>query len=205
MTDLKKGMAASNLPILQDPSVHWDGQPIAIVVAETLEQAEHAASLVEVEYETGTPAVSFDLLKAEAVVPSDVLGEPAVIRIGNVEKGMEEADVRVDEVYLTPSYNHNAIEPHATIALWADDGSLVVFEPTQSPYTTARSLALIFRLKPDEVRVLAPFVGGGFGGKAGLWNHTPLCAAAAKALKRPVKLSLSREGVFRVDCSGCRA
>jgi xanthine dehydrogenase YagR molybdenum-binding subunit len=196
ITDLKKGMAASDLPILQDPSVHWDGQPIAVVVAETLEQAEHAASLVDVEYKTDVAAVSFDAIKAQAFSPSDVMGEPAVISIGTVEKGMQEADVRVDHVYLTPRYNHNAIEPHATIAFW-NDGSLFVLESTQSVYTTARTLALIFKLKPEDVQVVAPFVGGGFGGKGGLWNNTPLCAAAAKALKRPVKLSLSREGVFR--------
>ena len=196
MTDLKKGMAASDLPILQDSSVHWDGQPIAVVVAETLEQAEHAASLVEVEYRTATAAVSFDLAKADALVPSDVMGEPAEIKIGNFNKGMLDADVRVDQVYLTPRYNHNAIEPHATIAFWSGD-SLAVLESSQSVYTTAASLALIFKLKPGNVRVVAPFVGGGFGGKGGLWNHTPLCAAAAKALKRSVKLSLSREGVYR--------
>jgi xanthine dehydrogenase YagR molybdenum-binding subunit len=196
ITDLKKGMAASDLPILQDPSVYWDGQPIAVVVAETLEQAEYAASLIAIEYKTDVAKVSFDAMKDRAVEPSDVMGEPAVVRIGNIEKGMQEADARVDHVYRTPRYNHNAIEPHATIAWWAD-GNLVVLESTQSVFTTAGSLALIFKIKPDQVQVIAPFVGGGFGGKGGLWNHTPLCAAAAKALKRPVKLSLSREGVYR--------
>src|SRR5438045_4924447 len=82
ITDLKKGMAASDLPILQDASVHWDGEPIAVVVAETLEQAEHAASLVEVGYKTDSAAVSFEDMKAQAFVPSDVMGEPAVIKIG---------------------------------------------------------------------------------------------------------------------------
>jgi len=197
ITDLKKGMAASDLPILQDASVHWDGQPVAVVVAETLEQAEHAASLVEVEYKIDAAAVSFDAIKPQAFVPSDVMGEPAVIEIGSMEKGMQEADVRVDRVYLTPRYNHNAIEPHATVAFW-NDGRLTVLESTQSVYTTARSLALIFKLDPEHVQVVAPFVGGGFGGKGGLWNHTALCAAVAKALQRPVKLSLSREGVYRV-------
>ncbi len=195
--DLKKGMAASDLPIMQDASVHWDGQPIAVVVAETLEQAEHAASLVEVEYKTDTPAVSFEGLRAKAFEPSDVMGEPAVVRIGSVEKGFEEAAVTVDHLYLTPRYNHNALEPHATIALWKSDSSLVVLECSQSVYTAARSLALIFKLDPEDVQVIAPYVGGGFGGKGGLWNYTPLCAAAAKALKRPVKLVLSREGVYR--------
>ncbi len=197
ITDLKKGMAASNLPILQDASVHWDGQPIAVVVAETLEQAEHAASLIDVEYKVEAPTVSFEGTKSQAFEPSDVMGEPAVVKIGSVEEGMQAADVRVDHHYRTPRYNHNAIEPHATIALWDGDDNLVVLESSQSVYTVARSLALIFGLEPENVQVIAPFVGGGFGGKGGLWNYTPLCAAAAKALKRPVKLSLSREGVYR--------
>ncbi|HXJ44145.1 MAG TPA: xanthine dehydrogenase family protein molybdopterin-binding subunit [Bryobacteraceae bacterium] len=197
ITDLKKGMAASDLPILQDSAVRWDGQPIAVVVAETLEQAEYAASLVEVVYKADTPSVSFDGIKGHAVEPSDVIGEPAVVRIGNFEKGLQEAHARVDNVYRTPRYNHNAIEPHATLAMWKEDGSLLVLESTQSVRTTAGSLALIFRLRPENVQVIAPFVGGGFGGKGGLWNYTPLCAAAAKAVKRPVKLSLSREGVYR--------
>src|SRR5665213_1343900 len=196
ISDLKKGMAASDLPILQDSSVHWDGQPIAVVVAETLEQAEHAASLVEVDYKTGGAVVSFDALKGQAVLPSDVMGEPAVIKIGSVEKGMREADIRVDHVYRTPRDNHNAIEPHATIAVW-NEGSLVVLESSQSVYTMARTLAVVFKLKPDEIQVIAPFVGGGFGGKGGMWNYTALCAAAAKVLQKPVKLSLSREGVYR--------
>lgn len=196
MTDLKKGMAASDLPILQDSSVHWDGQPIAVVVAQTLEQAEHAASLVEVEYKTGDAVVSFEALKARAVAPSDVMGEPAVVKIGNVEKGMQESDVRVDHIYFTPRYNHNAVEPHATIAMW-NEGILTVLESSQSVYTMARTLAVIFKLKPDEIRVIGPFVGGGFGGKGGMWTYTPLCAAAAEALRRPVQLSLSREGVYR--------
>jgi xanthine dehydrogenase YagR molybdenum-binding subunit len=196
--DLKKGMAASDLPILQDASVHWDGQPIAIVVAETLEQAEQAAAMVEAEYETAGASVSFEGAKPRAEAPADVMGEPAVLKIGDFVKAYEAADVRVNHVYRTPRYNHNAIEPHATIAFWEDDGELIVFESSQSVNTAARTLAHIFNLDWDKVRVLAPYVGGGFGGKGGLWNHTPLCAAAAKVVKRPVKLALSREGVYRV-------
>ena len=178
--------------------MHWDGQPVAVVVAETLEQAEHAASLVEVEYEIEEPAVSFDGTKGQAERPPDVMGEPAVVKIGNGEKGLQEADVRVDHVYRTPRYNHNAIEPHATTALLErrrHAGGARCFAIGQHRGNT---LAQIFRLDPEDVQVVSPYVGGGFGGKGGLWNHTPLCAAAAKAVKRPVKLSLSREGVFRV-------
>jgi xanthine dehydrogenase YagR molybdenum-binding subunit len=89
-------------------------------------------------------------------------------------------------------------EPHATIAVWDDDGSLTVLDSTQSVTGYKHSLAQVFSLTPDEVQVIAPFVGGGFGGKAGMWNNTVLCVAAAKVTRRPVKLALSREGVFRV-------
>lgn len=196
--DLGKGFALSDLPIMQDATVHWDGQPVAVVVAGTLEQAEYAASLVRVEYESEPPDVSFDGMKARAVVPPDVMGEPSEIKLGNVHKSLEEAHLRVDNIYRAPRYNHNAIEPHATIARWNDEGGLAVFDSTQSVNLTAHTLAYLFGLKNEDVQVVAPFVGGGFGGKVGLWNNTALCAAAAKVVNRPVKLVLSREGVFRV-------
>jgi xanthine dehydrogenase YagR molybdenum-binding subunit len=198
ISDLKKGMAASDLPILQDASVNWDGQPVAVVIAETLEQAEHAASIVEVEYYAEKPAVSFDAMKPDAERPADILGEPAAIEIGNTEKAIQEADMRIDQMYRTPRYNHNAIEPHATIAVWNEDGTVALLEASQSVNTAGHTLAVEFGLDPSDVQVLSPFVGGGFGGKGSLWNYTPLCAAAAKVVKRPVKLVLSREGVYRV-------
>jgi xanthine dehydrogenase YagR molybdenum-binding subunit len=198
VADLKKGMASSSLPILQDASVNWDGQPVAVVIAETREQAEHAASLVEVEYRAVRPDSSFDAMKPDAETPANVLGEPAVIEIGDAAKAIQDSDARIDRVYRTPRYNHNAIEPHATIALWNEDGTLAVLESSQSVNTAGRTLAVIFGLDHKQVQVLGPFVGGGFGGKGSLWSHTALCAAAAKVVKRPVKLALSREGVFRV-------
>lgn len=198
MSDAGQGFAGSDLPILQDNKVHWDGQPVAVVVAETLEQAEHAAWLVRVEYDAETPSVSFDALKAKATEPPEVLGEEPKVKIGNAEKALSEAASKVDHVYRTPRFNHNAIEPHATISDWNDDGGLTVYESTQFVIGCKHTLAKMFGLKPEEVRVIAPFVGGGFGGKAALWNYTALCAAAAKVVNRPVKLALSRKGVFRV-------
>jgi len=196
-SNLGKGFALSNLPIMGSADIHWDGEPVAVIVAETVEQAEYAASLVHVYYEAGTPVVSFEKTKTEAVVPHDILGEPPEIKIGDVNQGMVRAEVNVDHVYRTPRYNHNAIEPHATIAVWNSDGGLTVFDATQSVNLTAHTLAYVFDLKREDVRVVAPFVGGGFGGKVGLWNHIALCAAAAKFVCRPVKLALTREGVFR--------
>ena len=192
------GAANSELPIFKDATVYWNGQPIALVLAETQDQAEHAASLVKIEYEAEQPDVSFDALKAEATAPPDILGSPTEVAIGDAEKALAGAPSRVDHVYHTPRYNHNAIEPHATIASWNEDGDLTIYDTTQNIGGLRTTLAKMFSVKPDTIRVVAPFVGGGFGGKGSMWFHTPLCALAAKVAKRPVKLVLSREGVFRV-------
>ncbi len=198
LTGGSNGAANSDLPILRDANIHWNGQPVAVVVAETQEQAEQAAQLVDVEYETEDFDVSFDQLKANAETPPNVMGEPPEVKIGDAEDALEKAEVKIDNIYRTPRYNHNAIEPHATIAVWGDDETLTIFEPSQMVYAVKNTLVKMFDLAEDKVRVIAPFVGGGFGGKGGMWWNTALCVAAAKAVNRPVKLALSREGVFRV-------
>lgn len=191
-------MAASDLPVLQDPSVHWNGQPVAVVVAETLEQAEEAAARVRVEYAASDARLSFQRLRDEAVKPKSIMGEPPELERGDARANLAAAPVFVDEVYHAPYYNHNAIEPHATTAFWEGDDTLNVIDATQAVGGYRSSLAISFGLKEADVRVVALFVGGGFGGKAGMWSNTWLCAAAAKLVKRPVQLALSREHVFRV-------
>jgi xanthine dehydrogenase YagR molybdenum-binding subunit len=198
VNNLGKGVGGSDLPIMQDDKVHHDGEAVAIVVADTLEQAEHAASLVRVDYDIETPDVSFDALKTDATVPSDVLGEEPEVKRGDADKALAGAAYRVDNVYRTPRHNHNALELHATIAVWDDDERLTVFDSTQFVNGFKHQLARIFSLKPQDVRVISPFVGGAFGGKWSLWSNSALCAAAAKVTGRPVKLVLSREGVFRI-------
>lgn len=199
VNNVAKGVGSSDLPIMQDEKIHFDGEAVAVVVAETLEQAEHAASLVGVEYEVyDQPRISFDALKEEAETPSDVLGEDAEVIKGDAEAALAKAPFKVDHIYRTPRHNHNAIEPHATIALWDGDDDLLVYDSTQFVNGTRNQLARIFRLKPDHVRVISPFVGGAFGGKWSLWSNTVLCAAAARIARRPVKLVLSREGTFRI-------
>ncbi len=194
-----EGFALSDLPYLQDDEVRWDGQPVAVVVADTLDDAEHAASLVRVEYELAAePALSFDGEKRNAVVPESVLGEASEITIGDADAALEQAAVKVDHTYRTPKYNHHAIEPHATVAWWDEAGALTVYDTTQSVFRCKEALAQVFGMDGSKVRAIAAYVGGGFGGKAGLWSHTPLCAAAAKVVQRPVKLVLTREQVVRV-------
>jgi len=195
------GVAGSNLPILQDDAVHWNGEAVAVVLAETQEQADHAAGLVSVTYAPDdkkmAPAVTdFAAARAKARRPDSVLGEPAVVEIGDAEKALAASDHGVDETYSTPFLNHNAIELHAATVEWVN-GKLTVHDATQMITSTAGSLARVFGLEPDQVRVLSPFVGGGFGGK-GLWSHQILAAAASKLAGRPVRLVPSREGVYRL-------
>ena len=190
--------AVSDLPVFQDARIHWSGQPVAVVVAETQDRAEAAANLIKVEYEAETAALAFDALKSEAVEQPDFMGMlPLKADVGDAEDALRRAGFKVDRIYRTPFHHHNAIEPHATIAVWSEnEDSLTVFDTTQMVYIERNMLAKVFDLAPEQVRVVAPFVGGGFGGKPGMWGMI-LSAAAARVVKRPVKLALSREGVFR--------
>ena len=192
------GAGASNRPPMQDAEVIYNGQPIAIIVAETQDQAEAAANLVRVEYETEDNRTSFDDLKADAEAPSSIMGEPAEVKVGDAEDALQTAEFKVDNIYRTPRYNHNAIEPHPITAFWDEDENLVVFEASQYVSGCQNTYAEVFGVKPEKVRVISPFVGGGFGGKGSVWDYNLLCVAAAKIVDRPVKLVLSREGVFRV-------
>ncbi|WP_395708968.1 xanthine dehydrogenase family protein molybdopterin-binding subunit [Reyranella sp.] len=190
------GVAGSNLPVMQDDAIHWNGEAVAVVLAETQEQADHAAGLVSATYEPAAAITDFADAQTRARSPGSVLGEPAAVDGGDAEKALAESQHRVDLTYSTPPLNHNAIELHACTVDWVG-GGLVVHDATQMITGTAGSLAQVFGLKPDQVRVLSPFVGGGFGGKT-LWSHQILAAAASKLAGRPVRLALSRAGVYRL-------
>jgi xanthine dehydrogenase YagR molybdenum-binding subunit len=193
-----KGTAASDLPVLGDNKVHWNGQPVAVVVAETLDQAEHGASLVRVLYRAERPRLSFDAVKHEAATPAEVLGEEPRFEIGEAEKRLSGADVVIDRIYRTPRHNHNALEPHATVAVWDENGGVTLFDSSQYVYGVRDTMAAVFSLEPKKVRVVSKYVGGSFGSKGNVWNNTILCAAAARVVGRPVHLALSRRGVFNV-------
>ena len=191
------GAAMSALPVMQDNSVRWNGQPVVIIVAKTQESANQAASLVRIDYQVEQPALAFEALLPQAQMPKNILGQPSLVKIGDAEAALRDAAIRVDEVYRTPRHYHNAIELHASTAQWDGDDRLTVYDSSQVLGVERTTLATVFGLEQKNVRVLAPFVGGGFGGKT-LWNHTILCIAAAKLVKRPVRLVLSREDVYRV-------
>jgi xanthine dehydrogenase YagR molybdenum-binding subunit len=189
-----EGGAASTLPPLRDGSIHWNGQPVALILAETQEQADYASRCIRVTYAEEPPTLSFSLDRAKP--PKSILGEPPTVAIGDAEATLAASKVRVDNVYRTPRYNHAAIELHALTCVWEGD-SLTVHDSTQMVHLTQNTLAKVFGLPRERVRVLSPFVGGGFGNKM-IWDHHIFAIAAAKMSGRPVRLVLSREGVFRV-------
>jgi xanthine dehydrogenase YagR molybdenum-binding subunit len=186
----------SSLPILQDDQVHWNGQPIALVLAETREQADHARSLIRATYETEPAVTSFDAAKAHARRPEPFLGREPGTEIGDADAALAAAPFKVDAVYRTPGHNHNAIEPHAVTLAW-DGDELIVHGAEQGVAHVAGTLAQVFGLAPEQVHVTSPYVGGGFGAKT-VWDHHILAAVAARVAGRPVRLALSREGVFRI-------
>ncbi|MBX5461802.1 MAG: xanthine dehydrogenase family protein molybdopterin-binding subunit [Steroidobacteraceae bacterium] len=179
------------LHVLQDDFVrHW-GQPVAVVVAETLEQAEHASHLVGIRYEAEAP--SFTVPDGESIEPQG--GYPANYSRGDADQALATAEHRVDCTYLIPRENHNPIEPHATIAQW-DGQRLTVWDKTQFPTNVAEELAAVFGLERANVHLICPFVGGAFGTSLRTWPHTTLAALAARHVGRPVKLVLTRKQMY---------
>ena len=191
-----KAAGGDDLPVLQDDRIHWNGQPIAVVLATTQEQADHAVSLVRAAYVPEPAVTAFAAARAAGREAGSFYGEPLDYRENDAEVSLAAAPFKVDATYRTPRHTHNAIEPHAVTLAWAGD-ELTVHDCSQAVSHTAWSLARIFGLDEKQVHVTSPFVGGGFGGKC-LWQHQVLAAAAAKLARRPVRLALSREGVYRI-------
>jgi xanthine dehydrogenase YagR molybdenum-binding subunit len=190
-----KAAAGDGLAVMQDNEIHWNGQPIAVVLAQTQEQADHAKSLIQCTYQLEEALTVFDRAKAHTE-PGIFQGEPLLLEIGDADAAFKAAPFKVDATYHTPRHNHNAIELHAVTVAWTDD-DLVVHDASQCVSHTAWTLAQVFGIEEKQVHVTSPFVGGGFGGKT-LWQHHILAAAASKLAGRPVRLTLSREGVYRV-------
>ena len=184
------------LPVFQDDKVHWNGQPIAVVLAESQEEADHAATLVAVSYREEPSTTAFADAKPHATEPANIMGEPAAIAIGDAEAALAAAPVSVDLRYRTPRHNHNPIELHGCTCVWEGD-KLTLHDGSQLVTATARTLEHMFGLTKGDVRVISPYVGGGFGSKC-LWWHQILGAAAAKLASRPVRVALSREAVYRI-------
>jgi xanthine dehydrogenase YagR molybdenum-binding subunit len=181
---------------LQDDLIHYAGQPIALVVAATLDQATHAGTLIKVKYETHPPAV-FDLGTAEkdAVDPPQFLW-PVASSVGDAERGIAGAAVIIEQSYNTSDRHHNQMEPHATTAVWDADGVLTLYETTQHIFGTKELVSIVLGIPIEKINVVSHFLGGGFGGKGYVWPHTLLAALAAQVVNRPVRLQLTRAQMY---------
>jgi xanthine dehydrogenase YagR molybdenum-binding subunit len=188
------------IPLLQDTQVHYFGQTIGLVVAESFEQARDAAALVKVIYEPKAALVTLESGMANAYQPQNVDQLPATWSImesgvSSVEDVLRQAEVTLAQEYTNPIEHHNPMEPHATVAVWEED-RLTSYDATQWVGGQRRNLAAVLGVDDDHVRVICPFVGGAFGCKGSMWMHSPLTAAAARVLNRPVKTILTREQMY---------
>jgi xanthine dehydrogenase YagR molybdenum-binding subunit len=182
------------LDLLQNDRVRYAHQPIAVVIAETLEAATEGALLLAPRYETETPRVGLD--DAEHFVPASIgAGNPAVSEIGDIEAGLDAASRRLDATYETPAQYHNPIEPHAVVAVW-DGDRLTVDTPSQGLAMAQGRIAGLFGIPAENILIRSPFLGGGFGCKGMLSGPQVLGIMAARLVGRPVKLVLRREQMF---------
>ena len=183
------------LSLLQDDRVAYANQPVAVVVAETFEQANGAAALVRVTFERASARLDFEAGKADAYPPDKVNGaSPDTVR-GDIEAGLAAAAHRVEAGYTTPYQHHNPMEPHATLAHWEGE-KLSIEDSTQYVAGVRKTLAATFGISPDLVHVRSAFVGGAFGGKGSAWSHVVLAAMAARQVGRPVRLVMQRPQLF---------
>ena len=184
---------------MQDDVVHYAGQHVAIVIADTIERAEHGAGLVQVSY-AETPAMTLlDQGREQAYEPARIFGGMLPGREaarGDVEAGLRGAEFRLDAAYRFAANHQNPIEPSASTAVWDDTDRLTLYDGTQGPTATQLTVAELIGLSPTRIRVVSHFVGGSFGAKALIWAHPTLAALAARQVGRPVRLALSREQMF---------
>jgi xanthine dehydrogenase YagR molybdenum-binding subunit len=186
----------AELALFQSDAIAYHGQFVAAVVAETSEIARQAASLVVVRYEEQPHDVELRADRSDLYAPQRLLtGDEPDTESGDVEAALASAAVSLDHTYTTPAEHNNPLEPHATTAIWSDEG-VTLYDANQGSHAIRDAVAAAFSLPPERVRVIARYVGGGFGSKAFPHPHVILAVMAAQATKRPVKLALTRQQMF---------
>ncbi len=185
------------VPLLQDNGIVYNGQHVAVVVADTLERAQAAAAEVKVRYKEAEAQTTMQSALDQAYVPKNFRNgqRPPDSARGNTAGAFDAAPIRFEATYTTPVEHHNPMEPHATIAAW-DGDRLTVWTATQGVGGAQQTLAGLFGIDKSDVRVICPFLGGGFGCKGSTWPPATLAAMAAKIVDRPVKLVLSRAQMY---------
>jgi xanthine dehydrogenase YagR molybdenum-binding subunit len=185
---------------LYDDKIKFSGQPIALVVAEDWETALFAASLVRVEYEEEPHVTDLSRQRDAAIAvatptsPAEAMFAPPKPR-GNAEQAFAAASVRHDGEYYVPIEHHNPMELYGSTAVW-DGGKLTVYDKTQGVQNVHKYLCSVFEMKPEDVRVMSPFMGGGFGSGLRPQYQVVLAVLAARALERPVRVVLTRQQMY---------
>jgi xanthine dehydrogenase YagR molybdenum-binding subunit len=188
---------------LQNDRIFYDGQHIAVVIAETIEMAEYAATLIEVEYDEEKAVLEMEQALGTAYKPRSGLGNSELqVKWGDAAEALGKSEVTIEQTYSTPVYHHNPMEPHATTAVWKGD-ELTVYDSTQSVLGSRAAIAQMLGIPEEKVRLISLFIGGGFGSKGFTWAHAVLAPMAAKQVGRPVKIVLGRNQLF--TCNGRRS
>ncbi|MGO4125252.1 xanthine dehydrogenase family protein molybdopterin-binding subunit [Inquilinus sp. YAF38] len=192
--DEKSNPFMFRIDVLQNDLVRYANQPIAVVIAETLEAATEGATLLSPQYEILPPRVGLDA--GESFVPPAVgVGNPAQVERGEVEAALAGSPNRVEATYETPDQYHNAMEPHAIVAAW-DGDALSIDTPSQGLAMAQGRIAGLFGIPPEKIHIRSPFLGGGFGSKGLVSGPQILGILAARLVGRPVKLVLRREQMY---------
>ena len=180
---------------LADNRIHYGGQIIGLVVADTFERAREAAHLVKVDYEVEPPVVDRDGATYQEAPPffgESMTFEKSSTSAGDVDAALREAAIKIEATYTTSMELHAPMEPHGIIVHWQTPDSVTIYEPTQWVFGSGRTYGELLGLPAEKVRIVTPYIGGAFGSKAFPWPHAVLCAAAAKEVGRPLKVVVSR-------------
>ena len=177
--------------LLGGPEIEHYHQAIAVVVAESFEQARAGAALIRVEYTRENGAFSLAKAKDQAKTPKEANDTPPESKVGDFDTAFAQAALKIDQTYTTPDQSHAMMEPHATLAVWEGD-KLTIWTANQMIDWGRGDLARTLGLSRDKVRLISPFIGGGFGGKLFLRADALMAALGAKASGRPVKVALQR-------------
>ena len=182
------------VPQLYSAEVMHHGEAIALVVAESFEQARAASLLIDVQYETADGAYNFTALTGTAIKPPEGMFKPDTAA-GDFDTNFSAAPVQLDATYTTPNQSQAMMEPHATLAVWEGD-AVTLYTAAQMANPSQKTIAATLEMPPTKVRVVARYIGGGFGSKLKVFGDAILAALAAKALRRPVKIALTRQQIF---------
>ncbi len=177
---------------LSDNKIHYAGQIVGLVVADTFERARDAAHQIKIEYETHSPQINAQ--KANYQQATSIFGEDMEYLAGEFETGdiSVSGAATVEAIYTTETEIHSPMEPHALVAHWDNNDSVTIYEPTQWVKGSQRTYAELCGVPQEQVRIVSPYIGGAFGCKAFPWSHGVLCVAAAREIKRPLKVVVSR-------------